>query len=259
MPNGRTSAPRHRAPPTTEAVNMASLLFNLRRTLPKELEELQPTPGYCILVDIVDSTALKDSGLDVWPMRIFNTFSLVRNYLKECLPLKSLGDSLMFFVRESDLNERGQTALDLFLPLTYVAQEESREIFGRSKIAAAYCQDAYEITFLKGTDDIYGKDINLTARLMALALEGELVMNEGFVDRVRKAYDASPFQKEFPDVPKIVGPWPQRFKGFATYINIYKLSAGGTSLEQHMAPLGAAGNVAMGLTTFDTKSDGDPG
>jgi hypothetical protein len=184
---------------------MPPLLFNLRPSLGKELEELEPTPGFCILVDIVDSTALKDSGLGVWPMRIFNTFSLVRSYLKDCLPLKSLGDSLMFYVRESELSARGQTALDLFLPLTFVAQEEAKDIFGPSKIAVAYCRDAYEITFLRVTNDIYGKDIDLTARLMGLALDGEIIMNEGFVDRVRAAYDASLLQKEFPDVPKIVG------------------------------------------------------
>ena len=84
-------------------------------------------------------------------------------------------------------------------------------------------------------------------------------MNGGFVDRVRAAYDASLIQKEFPDVPKIVGPWPERLKGFASYVNVYKLPAGGTSLGQHMAPLGAAGNVTMSITPLDIKSDGDLG
>lgn len=221
-----------------------SLLFNLRPSLKQEIDELQPTLGYCILVDMVDSTGLKDRGLDVWPMRIFNTFSLVRNYL-DCRPLKSLGDSLMFYVRESDLQERKQTALNLFLALSFVVQEEAKEIFGRSKIAVAFCRDAYEITFLQGTNDIYGKDVDLTARLMSLALEGEIMMNESFVEQVRKAYEESVIQKEFPDVAKITGPWPQRFKGFATYVNVYKLPAGGVSLDQHMVPLGAAGKSTL--------------
>ena len=172
-------------------------------------------------------------------------FSLVRNYLKDCIPLKSLGDSLMFYVPESELNQRNQTALDLFQPLTYVAQEEAKDIFGRSKIAVTYCQDAYEITFLKGTNDIYGKDIDLTARLMGLAGEGEILMNESFVDRVREVYNASPLQREFPDVQKIVGPWPQSFKGFGGYVNAYKLPAAGTSLQRQMAPLGHAGNAVF--------------
>jgi len=213
-----------------------SLLFNLRPSLKRELDELQPTLGYCILVDMVDSTALKDQGLDVWPMRIFNTFSLVRNYIPQFRPLKSMGDSLMFYVRETDLNEKKLTALDLFLALSFAVQEEDKEIFGRTKVAAVYCKDAYEITFIQNTNDIYGKDVDLAGRFVSIALEGEIMMNESFVEKVRTAYKESPIQNQFPDVQKIAGPWPQMFKGFSGYINVYKLPGGGTSLTQHMSP-----------------------
>jgi hypothetical protein len=213
-----------------------SLLFNLRPSLKRELDALQPTLGYCILVDIVDSTALKDQGLDVWPMRIFNTFSLVRNYIPQFRPLKSLGDSLMFYVRETDLKDRNLSALDLFLALSFGVQEEDKEIFGRTKVAAVYCKDAYEITFIHNTNDIYGKDVDLAGRFVSIALEGEIIMNESFVQQVRTAYEQSAIQNQFPDVPKIAGPWPQQFKGFSDYVSVYKLPAGGTSLMQHMDP-----------------------
>ena len=139
----------------------------------------------------------------------------------------------MFYVREADLKEKKLTALDLFLALSFAVQEEDKEIFGRTKVAAVYCKDAYEITFIQNTNDIYGKDVDLAGRLISIALEGEIVMNEAFADQVRAAYDESVIKDQFPDVPKIAGPWPQMFKGFTGYINVYKLPAGGTALTQH--------------------------
>jgi hypothetical protein len=147
-----------------------------------------------------------------------------------------MGDSLMFYVREVDLKSKNLTALDLFVALSFAVQEEDKEIFGRTKVAAVYCRDAYEITFIQNTNDIYGKDVDLAGRLLSIALEGEIIMNEPFVEHLRAACDESAIKNQFPDVAKIRGPWPQQFKGFADYINVYKLPAGGTSLIQHMGP-----------------------
>ena len=47
-----------------------SLLFELGPSLKTKLEELEPTPGYCILVDSVGSTALKDNEPRVWLSRL---------------------------------------------------------------------------------------------------------------------------------------------------------------------------------------------
>lgn len=137
----------------------------------------------------------------------------------------------MFYIQEADLRSSKRSALDLFIAVSLAVQEENKHIFGSTKTAIAYCQDAYEITFIQDTYDIHGKDIDLTARFMSIALEGEVMMNQSFVEQVRTAYHESTTRSECSDVPKIVGPWPQRFKGFAGYISVYKLPCAAPSLH----------------------------
>jgi class 3 adenylate cyclase len=212
----------------------AGLLFDVKEThnLRLKIEELQPVPGYCIMVDMVASTAAKDAELSSWLSRTHDCFALVKSKLSNFTPLKSMGDALMYYIRESELRkDNGNPLKTIFLPLCFAIQEPEKDMFGRTKIAVAYCQHAYEVTFLKDTYDIYGKDIDLTARLLSVASEEEIVMNEPFVEQVRADFKESSIQSTYPDVPRIKGPWPQRFKGFEKEVHIYKLPRGGTSLS----------------------------
>ena len=85
-----------------------------------------------------------------------------------------MGDGLLFFIPESDMN--GETPLILFNSLCEIIN--STEAYLRHvKIGAAYCNDAYDITFIKNAPDIYGKDIDLTARLASLACSKEIRHN----------------------------------------------------------------------------------
>ena len=43
-----------------------SLLFELGPELKTQIADLQPTPGYCIFIDSVGSTASKDNEPRVW-------------------------------------------------------------------------------------------------------------------------------------------------------------------------------------------------
>lgn len=211
-----------------------SLLYNLSPTTRKELAELKPTLGYCVLIDLVESTSLKDEKLDIWMHRIFNTFSLTRNSLAGIRPLKAVGDELMFYLREADLEARSETALNLFLSLCLLVQEEDEEIFRPTKAAITYCQDAYDITFIKDTQDFYGKDIDLAARLLLKADKGEILMNEPFIERMQTAHQASTGARDLFEKSGIKGPWPERIKGFSGFINVYKLPAGAVSLINAM-------------------------
>jgi len=65
-----------------------------------------------------------------------------------------------------------------------------------------------------------------------LAAEGEILVTEGFAESFRACYEEAGNRADFPDVPRIAGPWPQLFKGFDDYVNIYKVPAGGSSLAK---------------------------
>lgn len=214
------------------------LLFDLSDPdLRAKLDRLETTPGYCILVDRVASTALKDQPPRAWLSRLHATFALVRTTLSAFQPLKMIGDALMYYIPESSPPETN--ALRLFLPMCYVAQEEDKEAFGGYKAAITYCQNVYEVSFLKGTRDYYGKDIDLTARLSSMAKEGEIFMNEPFVEQLRSNYRApGRLKQDYPDVPSILGPFQEQIKGFTNPVSIYKLPAGGISLSKYPYPKG---------------------
>jgi class 3 adenylate cyclase len=76
-------------------------------------------------------------------------------------------------------------------------------------------------------EDIYGKDIDLTARLLSIAQPREIVMSETFVQRVRRDFEtkARGNQDQFPEVNHITGPISETFRGFDTPIPVFKARA----------------------------------
>ncbi len=80
-----------------------SLLFELSPSLKSQIDNLQPTAGYCIFIDSVGSTALKDNEPRVWLSRLYDIFALAKAYLKEFQPLKTIGDALMYYIAEDEL------------------------------------------------------------------------------------------------------------------------------------------------------------
>ena len=218
-------------------VSLMSLLFDLSDPdLHAKLDQLETTPGYCILVDRVGSTALKDQPPRAWLSRIHDTFALVKSHLLAFQPLKIMGDALMYYIPESGLLEKN--ALGLFLAMCFVVQERNKGVFGSYKVAITYCRNVYEVSFLEGARDVYGKDIDRTARLSSMAQDGQILMNEPFVEQVRFLYQASCVKHEFPDVRGIRGPDQEQIKGFTDPVNVYKLLAGGTSLSRQNYPEG---------------------
>jgi hypothetical protein len=186
------------------------------RQLKQIVDSLKPTPGYCLILDIVDSTALKDQDIRTWMARIHNTFRNIQTFLPPPLrPLKGIGDSLMFFVSDADLNAHHENALTVFYGLAGVLKDWSR-FFCELKAAAVH-GEAYEVTFLRGHDDVYGKDIDLTARLLSLARPSEIVMSSAFVAAVRRSNG-----DQFPKVGKITGPKHESFKGFSIPVEVFR-------------------------------------
>jgi hypothetical protein len=183
--------------------------------LKTKIESLEQTPGYCLFIDIVGSTELKDNDLKKWILKFYNTFAKIRGDLySKFRPIKSLGDALMFFIPEKDMKE--ESALSLYAGLCSIITvvDEDKKFFSDVKIAAAFCNEAYDITFLRDVPDIYGKDIDLTSRLLSVAQGNEIIMNSEFCNRVRDCYNMIGNKQQFSEVGKIIGPWPQSFKGF---------------------------------------------
>jgi len=190
--------------------------------LGRKLDSLQPERGHCIFVDIVGSTEMKAGGIRKWVAMINNTFANARSFLMPFAPLKSIGDELMFFISDMRLQKTGESSLGIFSGMASIAQEEE-PYYRDVRIAVAYCEQAYDITFMPGVPDVYGRDIDLTARLLTLAGSREVVMNEAFVERVRADYGNAGNKEQFPEVELMVGPWLERLKGFDEYVRIYKL------------------------------------
>ena len=140
----------------------------------------------------------------------------------------------MYYIPETELQTKNQKALTLHLGLCFLVQEKTTEVFDRTKAAIAHCHEAYSVTFMPGTEDIYGKDIDLTARLLSIAEPGEIIMNESFAKQVFTDHKSAPVPDDYPDVARIMGPWSHHFKGFTADVNIYKSPRGGTSLQKHL-------------------------
>jgi len=195
-------------------------------TLRAGLEALRPTPGYCILVDIVGSTRMKDAPLLQWAPKIHNAFANTLAFLSPSIrPLKSIGDELMFYVTSETLSLLGETPLCIYSGLYSVASERD-SLFTDVKVAIAYCDNAYRLSFLPGVEDVYGKDIDLTARLLSKANPREIMMNEAFVMRVRESFNTIGNKDDFPEVSRIEGPMFEPLRGFSAPVSIFKAKAG---------------------------------
>jgi class 3 adenylate cyclase len=191
---------------------------NLRQTL----DNLTQVNGFCIMVDIVGSTELKDRDEKEWIILFGNTFSHARGGVGLKF-LKTVGDELMFWFKDEDL---GQTPLELIQKLDDMLREKKAEpnLYPPVRVAVCRCSGVLEISFMRPGDDVFGKEIDLTARLLALAAEGEVVMNEEFRNIVRQQFERCGGQGgQFVCVERIQGPWSQKIKGFSKPQTIYKL------------------------------------
>jgi len=191
--------------------------------LKEAIENLRPTPGYCLFIDIAGSTELKDLELPKWIIYTYNTFANIQTYLfSKFEPIKVLGDGLLFFIPETEMQE--ETPLTLYNGLTNIVSEEG-PYFKEVKIGAAFCRNAYDITFVRGNRDIYGKDIDLTARLAGEAASREIVMNKEFVEKIRSAWTGTFNKSNLEEVERINGPELIPIRGFTNRVEVFRFRA----------------------------------
>jgi hypothetical protein len=207
--------------------------------LPERLSELKPTPGYCIFIDIVDSVGLKDKGLYAWCAGTCNVIGKSRAWLSALgpseeggdgkqwglLPLKITGDCIMFYI-PANLMPHDASVLTIFESLRSTIREPvypGCEL----RIAVTFCEDAYPITFVKGMNDIYGKDIDLTARLLDKAGPQEIVMNYDFYQQ-----GWARMNDNWPAFGEVRPAGYEKLQGFKEPVNIYKWSGPRSQRDQ---------------------------
>ena len=158
----------------------------------KELEEIlskiPKIPGTCIFMDLVDSTKIKySSEIPAWGKVINNTFNFISllNDFPENI-VKGIGDEIMLFIPDDKLKKKrffnSHFALleEISATLFNIKNFPRQDLFLACKVSMHYCTDVYNITFLDGFNDYYGKDIDLTARLMSRACAHRIVISETY-------------------------------------------------------------------------------
>jgi hypothetical protein len=197
--------------------------------LQQKLAALPKCPGYCIFIDVVGSTALKQKGIHHWVACIHNSFSHAKTFVGVFRPLKGIGDELMYYIEEADLITSGETPLTLYDGLFQIAGSGSPSAsMPDTKIAVAYCDSVYPMTFISGTVDYYGADIDRAARLKSVTpslTDREIVMDDGFYNRLMSSYNNTGNQFQFSSVKRITGPSILNAKGIVNPVNFFRVKA----------------------------------
>lgn len=191
--------------------------------LKQELENLPRVPGYCVFLDITGSTDMKQKGILHWSRMIHNCFANASLFMVPFVPLKSIGDALVYYIEEVDLVKSGYTPMQIFDGLWQIANDADPE-FPEVKIGAARCSDVYALTYFRGQQDYYGVDIDMTARLQHEASASrQIVIERRFHDAIRERYEAAGNREQFDEsVLSLTGPEEVKLKGVPGRIEVFR-------------------------------------
>ncbi len=189
--------------------------------LQQKIADIQRVPGLCIFIDITGSTLMKCSLLEEWVSKTHNCFSNCDAFLNPFLPIKSMGDALMYYIEEEEYLESGYSLLQIYDGLWKIATDNDPH-FPDVKIGAAWCEEVYPITFQAGARDYYGIDIDLTARLQAIAESKEVVIDFRLHQKVLESYVSVGTQSQFVSVRRLIGPEKVSLKGIPQKVLVYR-------------------------------------
>jgi len=209
--------------------------FNKEPTLALQVPimDLTPMTGFCIMADVCGSTEMKYKvAKHMWIANLHNTFRMCHKWaLKGVIPvLKTVGDELMYFIPcEADSAIAANILIGLFDAISLVGDSWISEI----KCSVTYCDDeaeVYNITFTPNViDDYYGKGIDLTARLISLTGNRELVFNDSFHDLLNLAQQNQQISIDVKTsinaiLRIMVGPINETLKGIRQPVPTYRIS-----------------------------------
>ena len=189
--------------------------------LKQKVQDLDTTPGYCVFVDIIGSTEMKQQGLLNWIAYIHNAFANAAAFLDSFRPLKGIGDEVMYYIEAVDLEASGYMPLQIYDSLWQITKENAAD-FPAVKVVVAKCEDVYPISFWPGVTDYYGADIDLTARLKSKVQSKEIVIDGRFRDEVVAGYDSIGNKAQFVSVPDLGAEETETFKGFQQPTRFYR-------------------------------------
>lgn len=195
--------------------------------LVKILNKIPPCPGTCIFIDLVESTGIKyKKGVGHWGRLINNTFNFISilNDFPENI-VKGIGDELMIYIpddalaQKSSLNNHYAIIEELYSTLMNIKSFPVKGLFMDCKIAMHYCTNVYNITFLKGYNDYYGKDIDMTARLMKLSGKNRIVVSEAFYQKAKEELVRLNIPEDLTCLKEASDPVAENFKGIPFPVN----------------------------------------
>jgi class 3 adenylate cyclase len=191
------------------------------KDLEKILKKIPSCPGTCIFIDLVESTGIKyKKGISHWGKLINNTFNFIS--LLNDFPdniVKGIGDELMIYIPD-DILEKKETFTnhysiieELYATLDNIKSFPVKNLFMDCKVAMHYCTNVYNITYLKNYNDYYGKDIDMTARLMSKSGRNRIVFSETFYLKVKDDLQRLNLPEELTCMNQISDIFTDNFKG----------------------------------------------
>jgi class 3 adenylate cyclase len=185
------------------------------------LRDLRTVPGTCFFIDLYRSTAVKyHSSPAEWITRFHNTFSFI-SFLNDFPDniVKGIGDEIMLYIPDDVLAKKPAydthfALLEEIRATVYnIRHFPEQEKFMNCKVAIHHCSDVYNISFFRGANDFYGKDIDLTARLMAKTTENRIVLSESFYRKVIEDLRRAGLPDDSGCLAEVSGAFSEEFKG----------------------------------------------
>lgn len=175
------------------------LKWNNKHDFENEIKNLKPLSGVCIFIDIVGSTELKNNNLQHWIVLLGNSLAIAvgNNTILSKNVIKHIGDEIMIFIPDDSLeNENHYTIFETLKGYLSSFNNELDEYILKFKAAIHYCTNVYNISFKENTDDYYGIDIDLTARLMKESKPNYIVISEDMFLKIKPENDFILFEKK---------------------------------------------------------------
>jgi class 3 adenylate cyclase len=156
------------------------------------LRSIPTCPGTCIFMDVSRSTQLKYAETLVeWGRKLNNTFNILvyANHL-ESFVVKGIGDEIMLYIPDEELKARASDndyyslVENIYSALFLIRQRT--DVFLICKAAIHHCTEAYNITYFEQANDYYGRDIDLTTRLMSKCIDNRIVLSEQCFTKVKQ-------------------------------------------------------------------------
>jgi len=178
-------------------------------------------PGVCIFIDIVNSTNIKyHSEVWEWGRKLNNTFNFI-SFLNDFPDniVKGIGDEIMLYIPTASLREKDTYKSlagllgEIYASLDTIKNFPVDGLFLQCKVAMHYCTDVYNISFLEGFNDYYGKDIDLSARLMSKAKANRIVISQCFYDKMLEDQKQYPEENPKECLSRISPTYIEDFKG----------------------------------------------